>query len=489
VRRLRIIPALDESEWAVRWAQTRTGRVVLLLVFLLSLAVHVRSQLLFDTGVILALIATFPAHRRTILTFSALYWAAVHVPFRWELLAALRQRTNAMGELPDFRVFSLTVIAAVFLFCALTHRFLQSRPPLLVARQPAWALVGGYALLLLIVSFAPFNGIAWLYMWAFTLIGGHYLWFLAYALIDLRKPPHRGFYQHLGAFHPFWGSTNTPFPKGAEYLDRIEAKEPLSLAVSQLKGLKLLWWSIVLLVVATLSDVVFHGRPWPFGTRPAFVLPIPPLAVAFRASVAGQPLPWHQNCLAMLLDLLLDGLKLSIWGHQYVAVARMAGFNARRNTYKPFLATNVSEFFNRYYYYFKELLVDCFFFPVFYAIPRRHLKLGLFVATVSAAGIGNYAYHFFRDVHVTVVRGLGRALIDSHMLLLYCVLLATTIFVSQVRRMARAKQPRSMIINLRATLLVWLVFALLNSLIVDLWNSNLAQHARFLADSLPWPVG
>ena len=68
----------------------------------------------------------------------------------------------------------------------------------------------------------------------------NYLWFIAYALTDKNSKPAKELTLELTAFRPLWGSTNTPFPKGAAYLRRIEAKTPEQLAVVQLKGLKLL---------------------------------------------------------------------------------------------------------------------------------------------------------------------------------------------------------------------------------------------------------
>ncbi len=488
-RRIRLIPDLEKNQRLVEAVASPLGRAALLAVFALSLAVHLRGQLLVDTALVLVLISGFPSHRRTILVFAALYWSAVHVPLRWDLVAALLQRIESGAHRQDFAALRLEVIAAVLVFGALVHRFLRARPRNLAARYPAGALVGFYALLLVALTLWPRRDLVWVLAWAFVLVLGQYQWFFALSLIDLRKTPGRAFVPQLGLFHPFWGSTNTPFPKGAAYVEQIEAKDNRAFAVSQLKGLKLLWWSIVLLSVQALLAAVFYGSGNLLTALIPLELPIPPLALAFRASVAGQSFPWSLNAAAMLLDLTMDGLKLSIWGHQIIAVVRVAGFDARRNTYKPFLATSVSEFFNRYYYYFKELLVECFFYPVIYSVPRRRIKLALFAATVSAAGLGNYAYHFFRDVRYTVERGFGRAILDSHVLLVYCLLLSLGIFASQVRRVGKPRQAAGTAARLRGMILVWLIFAVLNSLIVDLWHSDLAQHARFLADALPLPRG
>jgi len=485
MRSLRIIPNLEQDPRLLRWVQTHAGRIAVLLVFISSLAVTLRGSLLLDTALILTLVTWLPSRRRTILLFAALYWALLHVHLRWDLLVAVRGRSGSELVLPDFGVFRFQVIAAALLACALIHLWFRARPDTLAARYPAWFLAAIHLSLALTLSALPWLGPVSLYAWGFLLAFGSYLWFLAYALLDLRRRPNRDFVDQLGLFHPFWGSTSTPFPKGVAYADEIEARDSEALAVSQLKGVKLIWWSLLLAAAAAGLRAVFFGHPLLGEGRLGFGIPVPPLEIAFEASAQGRPFPWHQNALAMFLDLALDGLSLSVWGHQFIATARMAGFNARRNTYKPFLATSVSDFFNRYYYYFKELLVDCFFYPVIYSLPRRRIKLSLFVATLAAAGIGNFAYHLIRDLHVVAERGFMRTLVDSRVHALYCLVLAIAIFVSQLRRIGGRSEPPTGLSRWRRIVLVWLFFALLSTLYVDMRNTAIVDHLRFFADSLP----
>ena len=88
-----------------------------------------------------------------------------------------------------------------------------------------------------------------------------------------------------------------------------------------------------------------------------------------------------------------DVLKLAARGHEIVGVLRLFGFNVFRNTYKPLLAPSLVEFWNRYYYYFKELLVDFFFFPTYVRRFRTSPRLRMLAATLAAAGFGNLYYH------------------------------------------------------------------------------------------------
>src|SRR5262249_25410837 len=133
--------------------------------------------------------------------------------------------------------------------------------------------------LVLIAQLPAADGMPRVVLWTFLMTWQPFLWFLAYALASAgtERPP---FWQHLSVFHPFWGSTLTPFGKGLSYLRKFEANTPEELAVTQLKGLKLAAWTLVLagslscfyalihdhLGIATFDDAFLHhlaGAPYP----------------------------------------------------------------------------------------------------------------------------------------------------------------------------------------------------------------------------------
>ena len=84
-------------------------------------------------------------------------------------------------------------------------------------------------------------------------------------------------------------------------------------------------------------------------------------------------------------------------GARFIAGCRMAGFNALRNSYRPLSSRTIAEFFNRFYYYFKELLVDFFFYPAFLRYWKGHKRLRMIFATFAAVFFGNSFYHLTRD--------------------------------------------------------------------------------------------
>ena len=117
-----------------------------------------------------------------------------------------------------------------------------------------------------------------------------------------------------------------------------------------------------------------------------------------------------------------------------VASCRMAGFMALRNRYRPLASRSIAEFWNRYYYYFKELLVDCFFYPTFMRYFKRRGHWRLFAATFAAASFGNAFYHFFSSPHYIEELGFWRALEGFQSYIFYTIVLAVGISISQVRK-------------------------------------------------------
>jgi hypothetical protein len=132
-------------------------------------------------------------------------------------------------------------------------------------------------------------------------------------------------------------------------------------------------------------------------------------------------------------------LYLAFWGDKYVACGRLAGYRMLRNSCRPLSSTNLADFWNRYYYYFKELLVNVFFFPTFFRYFKQNTRLRILFATFMAAGVGNLIFHFMRGVGCVAQVGLFRAITGFQSYAFYCLALSISIGVSQMRR--RRKDP------------------------------------------------
>lgn len=387
--------------------QTPLGKLVLLAVF--GLGLWASSGDWLPMIVSLLIITFFPTKRRLLVTICTLAFTLLvpwfHGPVPFSIVITFLQ------------VFGL---AALFFWCAVRW------PRSFYGHRPIVILLCTFSALIVAGTILPPKERAYILLWQFLFIFATYVWFIGYSLKDANSPKHDNFGLQLGVYSPFWGSSNTPFPKGASHLRKIEARDADQLAVTQLKGLKLLAWSLLILVGLRWSNSFFHGY-----------LRIPTFAEALKLSVSGTPLPWYGCWAGLTFSFFMGLMNISVTGHRIIACCRMAGFNALRNTYRPLSSVTVAEFFNRYYYYFKELLVDFFFYPTFLRYFKKWPKLRMAAAIFAAACFGNAFYHFTASLDFVRIYGLWRALVSFQVYFFYCVLLAAAITVSTLRQRRR----------------------------------------------------
>lgn len=423
----RIIPPIDKDPDIVQFAQKVHGKILLLAVFALALYLHGKGWL-YLTAVLTAM--TFlPKYRRTILVVGTLYLLSFFNWFNWDLV----QKASGLSYIHFFH-FKTTIVALVLFFCASYSYLSKVRPNTWLMRRPIRNLHIIYFSLLIIVSVTPLTAGQTAYLWAFLIVLGRYLWYLSYTLLDRRSKETPRFIFQLGHYLPFWGGSNTPFPKGASYLRKIEAKNAEQLAVTQLKGIKLIYWALILAFLHGFLNQLFYGE---FNLLSGFTglpikLDIPQLREAIFQNSVGTSYPWHVNWLALISNFIMRLLNLSVWGHIIIAICRMAGYNALRNTYKPLQAASIADFWNRYYYYYKELLVENFFYPAFLRYFKKRPKVRMFFATMAAAGFGNILYHFLRDIEYVVELGLWKAILSFQVYAFYGLMLGTGIGISQL---------------------------------------------------------
>jgi hypothetical protein len=400
----RIIPRIDAYPVITRFAQTFAGKLLILALFALGLRYATEDWL--PLSLCLALITFVPMRRRLLVTAAGLFMTFV-VPWK-TLLHPLY--TSSL-------IFFVMAAGAMFFWLALELR------QTFLGRNSILILMSGYSLMIVFAANFPNNTPVYLTVWDVTRIFGLYIWFIAYSLLDLRTKDSDGLGLQLGAWRPMWGSTVTPFPKGSSYLRRIEARDSQQLAVTQLKGLKLLAWSLLISLFARYYMEFVHTY-----------LAIPTFRAEFFRSVQHAADPWYVCWVSLLSEFFEEIISISIWGHRFIACCRMAGFNALRNTYRPLSSRTIADFWNRYYFYFKELMVDVFFYPVFLNYFKSRKKLRMAVATFAAAGFGNAFYHFVRDLKPIAELGLWHAIAAYHVYIFYCVVLASAITVSQMRK-------------------------------------------------------
>ena len=433
--------AVAAAEPAATLLRPVAGRLALVGAFTALLAVT-NAVAWPAVGVALVLTSLLPAHRRLLLAIASVGVVLFSPPVDVGQLTALGSGRGAASWVAAWPL----VVAATVGFGCFYVQLVRRLPKSLPGRRPVLGLVVLLTALLIAAGDAPLRGGAWFVVTSAAMALGSYLWFFAYAASESRLRGAPPAIRQLGYWRPFWGFSNVPLGKGAAYLERVEARDADQLASAQLAGLKLMAWATVLTLA---MDAFRHAAYAPHGhftgTAASLLwwLPpngLPPIAALLETQVQGTPLPFATRWASVVAEFVMTVLHMTTWGHAIIATCRMAGYNAAPNTDRPLLSTSVAEFYNRFYFYFKELLATFFFYPTYLRFFRSRPRLRLFVATVMAAGVGNFLFHFYRDSNEIFRSGFWNALFAYRVYACYALVLGVSIAISQMRLLARRRR-------------------------------------------------
>ena len=398
--------AIEDNAQIVKFAQSTVGRIFLFLLFVPALA-H-SNPYWFPIAVGAALCAYAGRYRSYALTATTLIVLGLTVSW--------------FGLYPLDKI-QATAYACFFAFSLTYLLFARRNQKLFVVRRSVVTLLCFFMILTGIANSQLIYGAALDLLWAFLEVFVKYVWFLAYALADQRTRACSPLHFQFGTFHPFWSPvTAVPYGKGAAYLRKAMAKTHEELAITQIKGLKLIFWSLVLSAIYKLLKWLIYDK-----------LHLPLLTDVQAAYVAGHPYAVQVGWASLVWATAEGAILIAISGHRIVAIARLAGFRLQRNTWRPLESRTLVDFWNRYNFYFKEVLVEFFFFPTFLTTFRGHPRLRVFFATFMAAGVGNAIFHFMVDIKYVKSMGLWNAVISFESYIFYCIILATGIGISQAR--------------------------------------------------------
>jgi hypothetical protein len=430
------LPPIETYPELVAFAQTWAGKLALFAVFaglmkLLAsgLWIDARGMWLWLT-VAAAVVSLAGRHRfAALLICTGLLLVRVPDWFNFGAVVATLKQENLAAAIPAEYVRAGALVACVPLAALAIHLARRYRGHPLGRHPLALQHVLYFCLLGLAVSHL-LRGWPQVLLWAMLVVFSVYFWFLAYALIDQRHRQPGPVASQLATFTPFAFPSPVPMGKGYAAWRGVEAHTPEQLAVTQLKALKLVFWALVLKALVLAWNHAFHE-----------VLGIPTFAVNFQRFLAGGREPVSFGALSIVLNLPERLLELAVGGHVLVAVARLAGFRLLRNTYRPLSSRTIAEFWNRYFYYFKEILADIYFYPTYLSWFRQHPRVRLAFATFMAAGVGNFFTHFILSSAAIVQLGLIETLVRVQTYAFYCVLLSAGIIISQLR--SRRRDPHA----------------------------------------------
>jgi hypothetical protein len=426
-----------------------------------------------------------PPRRRLLLFVGALFAGVAGVLDRhvdW------REYRHAANWVVPAIAFPLLLAIVYSLYLGAVH---FKRLPAVVRARPQICAHLFFWVLLLVIWLAPHP--AGLGIGVLALIAAcfpYLIWRAGYMLYSGQRGKAVGtkFRDHLFYIWPIWDGTNTPPGKGHDNLTRAEALGAQTYARSILAGVKLLvlvlLWKALLQVMAA---VVYGDAKSPLTPLlGGYDLGIPRVKQILNGDAAPSlVITWA----SLYCDLVWESLFLASKGHAWVGIIRLFGFNVFRNTYKPLLAETIVDFWNRYYYYFKELMVEFFFFPTYLRYFRTRPALRIVAAVFAAAFLGNMYYHVLQARRPLVDGDFEALWRQLGARLVYCFLLAIGITLSMLRQQKKRGQtgaagvPRGGVYRLRRIAGVWTFFAVIN-----FWNVTaritIAERARLFASLL-----
>ena len=414
---------MDKTPAVVAFASSPAGIAALhIAVFLVFCATRPGAGSMVLVALGLLGCALLPSRRALVVGVTTLLFIMLRPTRSQELGAFTHRLAETFGTL-DHRLLFAGAGLAFLAFGIAALRLQSAFRETAAGRHPIVTTMAAFFVLLAVAASGLLPAGLAAAAWLFLAVLASGFWCIAYALADQKTKQTVDPLSRAAFFRPFWEGPTLPIGKGAGFLAKFEAKDAEALAVSRLKGLKLMVWG-ALLTGAYMLAVELVNRD----------AGLPTLADAMAEAVEGTPLPLTTSWTVLVTHYLMDLLHLAAWGHIVVALIRVAGYCIPRNTVRPLSARSLAEFWNRYYFYFKELLVDFFFYPAFLRWFKKHPRLRVAFATFCAACIGNWLFHFMGRIDLLAEHGVWQGLRAFESYLLYCVVLAAGLILSQLRK-------------------------------------------------------
>ncbi|MCU0832426.1 MAG: hypothetical protein MUC58_13120 [Rhizobiaceae bacterium] len=414
---------MDRNAAAIQFAASRRGGLMigLAVVVLLAASLQVSLPNLALAAIVITGVVLVPARRMEIVTAASVLFFVAR-PFRIEQWRTLTD-AKALGLGFDGDLVRAAGALAFLAFAASFLALQRHASESLANRRPLLSLIMVWLALFLGALAIP-SGSGWsLALWTMTGVWVSSLWMLAYAAMDQRAArPSVPAYARAAMARPFWGGGAEGIGKSWGYLAKFDAKTPDDLGVTRLKALKLAVWAVLL-------TGLWQACAWAFRDQ----LGLHDIDTAVLAHAAGQGGGLVHAWASLVTSYLIDLIIIAVWGHLIVAVVRMLGWRIPRNTRNPLASRTLAEFWNRYFFYFKEMLVDFFFYPAFQRWFKTNPKLRIAFATFCAAGAGNLMFHVMRETHVFASVSLEDGLMQFRSALFYSLMLALGLMISQWR--------------------------------------------------------
>lgn len=414
---------MDKNPAMVAFAKTWPGIFLLHAALLGCLAAMpiLRMNHVALVAVSLALCMRFPTRRLAIIGLTGTAYFLLRpfkiAPFYDQFEAALSVRHSAI-------LSNLSLVATGLAFIAFSYAMIvnvRTKRFEFAANQPFAFMVLVMTALTALTLALPRDGWAFAAAWIALAYLASTCFFLGYILMDVRTKNPAPLATQIGFLRPFWAGFAPPI-KGPTYILKFEAKDDEALAVSRLKAVKLAVWALTLFLI------------WEYGFNRGLYgeLAFPRLDALIIATANGEASSILLRWAAVGVDFMAVVVFMGAAVHATVATIRMAGFNIPRGMVRPLASRSIAEFWGRYLFYFKEMLVDFFFYPAFRRFFKSSPKLRMAFATFCAAFIGNILFDLIHVLPLMATEGFWMIMERYVSYALYAGIMTTGIIWSQL---------------------------------------------------------
>lgn len=289
-------------------------------------------------------------------------------------------------------------------------------------------------------------------------------------LLDQRTKTKTPLHTQIGFLRPFWAGYASPI-KGPAFFAKTESKTDVDLAVSRLKGIKLAVWALILFLI----------WEWGFNRLIHDWLSFPRLDDLIAAYASGETASITVRWGAVAVEFLSLVILVGAVTHAIVAAVRVAGFCIPRGMARPLSSRTIAEFWGRYLFYFKEMLVDFFFYPTFRRYFKNHPRLRMAFATFAAAFVGNVLFDFIHAFPSVAFEGGEKILQGFVSYCVYAGVLTAGIIWSQLKQKPPRKEDGFFRFSVLPRVQVFLFFALIQVIDDSTANIVIGDRLSYLA--------
>lgn len=400
-----MIPQIDRYNWAIQFSQSKLGMVLIYAVFSFGLYL---SDLHLWPLIILACIVLdlFPRNYGKAFVMVSVV-LAVLPGGHTASTTLVNTRDSLLRFYPDVSLLNI-LLAKIAAILTVFLVFLGYRKfyPLLRKRTIRLGVLS-YVGLVVFLKETEINLSIELYLWSLVLFLAIVVWNLGY-LSNEREVPRLSDFKNLLPFWRFTGTTSAPVHRGRADLDFSFVKSVTGRAELRLNAIKLLYWCLFLRLLGyVVSDLVLGTNLVVSSERSLNIVNIfnVPYQVTERLDLSVWEL-WLSLLSNSLIFLLVN---VSSLVGIMISIARFTGFKFYRNTYRPLDSNSFHDFFNRVFFYYNEILINFFFYPIwaFFRGKIVHKKFRLFSATFLTVFVGGAVVHFVRNFPAVVRLDLG----------------------------------------------------------------------------------